>query len=63
MSRESSSGLEIACALLFAAVLWGFRASLFIARVARNTTNHRKGLKKNEHSQDVQSKRDVWRPL
>jgi hypothetical protein len=39
MSRESSSGLEIACALLFAAALWGFRASLFIARVARNLRN------------------------
>lgn len=39
MSRGSSSGLETACALLFAAVLWGFRASLFLSRVARNLRN------------------------
>lgn len=39
MSRGSSSGLEIACALLFAGALWTFKATLFFARIARNLRN------------------------
>lgn len=39
MSRGSSSGLEIACALLFAGALWTFKTSLFLARIARNLRN------------------------
>jgi hypothetical protein len=36
MSRETSSGLEIAFALIFAAAIWIFQISLFCARVVRN---------------------------
>jgi hypothetical protein len=36
MSRETSSGLEVAFALIFAAAIWIFQISLFITRVARN---------------------------
>ena len=36
MSRETSSGLEVAFALLFAAAIWIFQLSLFLTRLVRN---------------------------
>lgn len=36
MSRETSSGLEVAFALLFAAAIWIFQLSLFFTRLVRN---------------------------
>lgn len=36
MSRETSSGLEVAFALIFAGAIWIFQISLFLTRVARN---------------------------
>lgn len=53
MSRETSSGLEVVFALLFAAAIWIFQLSLFFARLVRNLRaeweQHDQPQQRNEH--------------
>ena len=53
MSRETSSGLEVVFALLFAAAIWIFQLSLFFTRLARNLREEW-----SQHDQEHQEEND-----